>query len=99
MDMFALRRYPSLFKRSAGLGQRSSSPRIRKHMQRRQYSDYEAAGILGITVEKLRSIVNQRVLNGDELPAEGALKLEQSDLLALKFLIGTATTVGSGNEL
>ena len=61
-----------------------------------QYSEVEAAEVLGITVEKLRSLVKEHILSGEE--EAGALSqasYQPSDLLVLRFLTSSATTATS----
>jgi DNA-binding transcriptional MerR regulator len=52
-----------------------------------QYTESEAAEVLGISVEKLRSLVREHILNGEE--ESGVLpyaSYQPSDLLVLRFL-------------
>jgi len=61
-----------------------------------QYTESEAAEVLGISVERLRNLVKDHILNGDE---DGGVlshaSYQPSDLLVLRFLTArgvTATT-------
>jgi hypothetical protein len=55
-----------------------------------QYSETEAAQLLGISVEELRTLVKEHIVNEDE-PGNGAVTVFQSsDLLVLRILAGKA---------
>jgi len=52
-----------------------------------QYTEAEAAEVLGISIERLRSLVRDHILNGEE--EAGVLShasYQPSDLLVLRFL-------------
>jgi hypothetical protein len=53
-----------------------------------QYSEAEAAQLLGLSIEDLRTLVKQHIVSEDE-PATGAVTVFQSaDLLVLRILTG-----------
>jgi hypothetical protein len=53
-----------------------------------QYSETEAAQLLGISVEELRTLVKAHIVNEEE-PGNGAVTVFQSsDLLVLRILAG-----------
>jgi hypothetical protein len=53
-----------------------------------QYSEAEAAQLLGISVEELRTLVKEHIVCEDE-PGNGAVTVFQSsDLLVLRILAG-----------
>jgi hypothetical protein len=52
-----------------------------------EYSEAEAADILGITVEHLRSLVRSHIVK-DEDPSVTVESFHQSDLLLLRLLAG-----------
>lgn len=61
-----------------------------------QYTEVEAAEVLGITVERLRSLVKDHILNGEE--EAGVLShasYQPSDLLVLRFLTTHTATATS----
>lgn len=56
-----------------------------------QYSEQEAAQELGISVERLRSLIRQHILRGEDEGAETAMPtLQRSDLLLLRILSSNA---------
>ena len=58
-----------------------------------QYNEVEAAEALGITVERLRSLVKDHILNGEEdASALTHACYQPSDLLVLRFLASRAVT-------
>ncbi len=57
------------------------------------YSETEAAEALGISVDRLRTLIRMHVLNGDdEVPAGSSPTFQASDLLILRFLSGAEET-------
>lgn len=59
---------------------------MREH--RVQYSEFEAAQKLGITVERLRALVKDHLLNGEGR----ALAFRPTDLVLLKYLASAPAT-------
>ena len=58
-----------------------------------QYTEAEAAEVLGITVERLRSLVQDHILKGeDEAGVLSHACYQPSDLLVLRFLTSGAAT-------
>jgi predicted transcriptional regulator len=61
-----------------------------------QYTEVEAAEVLGITVERLRCLVKDHILTGEE--EDSALShacYQPSDLLVLRFLTSRGVTATS----
>jgi len=55
-----------------------------------QYSEAEAADMLNVSIEELRSLVRDHIVNEDD-PESGAVTVfQQSDLLVLRILAGMA---------
>jgi hypothetical protein len=55
------------------------------------YSEHEAAAMLGITVEALRSLVKNHITRDEELPEDACAALRPADLLLLRMLNGSAS--------
>lgn len=52
-----------------------------------QYSEIEAAEMLGVTVEQLRSLVQSHIVKDDsDAPAAAVSTFQSSDLLVLRIL-------------
>lgn len=51
-----------------------------------QYSEAEAAQMLGISVEQLRSLVLRHIVHGEEVPTQTTF--QAADLLVLRILSG-----------
>ena len=64
-------------------------PKPAKPCYSESYSETEAAAAIGITVERLRSLIQNYIINrGDPLSSSPVLTFQRSDLLLLKFLAG-----------
>ena len=61
-----------------------------------QYSEEEAAQILGITVDRLRTLVRTHIANGDDVTA--VPKLQASDLVVLRILAGLGSDPSGGGS-
>ena len=58
------------------------------------YSEAEAADAIGVTVDQLRSLIQNHIIAGGEpLGNSPVLTFQRSDLLLLKFLAGQRTPV------
>jgi hypothetical protein len=57
-----------------------------------QYTECEAAGLLGISVERFRDIVRNYINQGDEVPLDALY--HASDLVVLRMLAGRALQSG-----
>ena len=57
------------------------------------YSEHEAARVLGISVEQLRSLVKLHIVKDEDVPEDAYSTFQQSDLLILKIL--SSSTAGS----
>jgi hypothetical protein len=58
------------------------------------YSETEAAAAIGVTIEQLRSLIqNHIVARGEPLGNSPVLTFQRSDLLLLKFLAGQQAPV------
>jgi hypothetical protein len=59
------------------------------------FSEVEAAMLLGVSIERLRSLVQDRILDGDlgnEDPDHQAMTFSRSDLVVLRVLASQSLT-------
>ena len=59
-----------------------------------QYSEEEAAQILGITVDRLRTLVRTHIAKDEDV--SGTPKFQASDLVVLRILAGLGSDPSSG---
>jgi hypothetical protein len=50
------------------------------------YSEHDAARVLGVSIDQLRSLVKQHIVKDDEVPAGTAATYLESELVVLKIL-------------
>ena len=62
--------------------------------QKTLYSEHEAARMLGVSIEQLRTLVKAHIFKDDDVPDEALDAFQASDLLLLKFLTGNAASTG-----
>ena len=59
-----------------------------------QFSETEAAAILGVSIDEFRSLVRHHIYEGSNEPSEDAATYQRSDLLVLRLLAGKQLQLG-----